>query len=52
MSTPPKRGRGQPRKEPTQMVRAYCADAPKLKKHGKTQAEAIRKLLQNKEPHD
>lgn len=52
MPSSQKRGRGQPRKEPTQMVRAYTADAPKLKKHGKTQAEAIRKLLQNKEPND
>lgn len=45
MNTPPKRGRGQPRKEPTQLVRAYAADVPRLKKHGRTQAEAIRNLL-------
>lgn len=42
MSTP-KRGRGQPRKEPTTQIRIYSADKPKLK--GKTQAEAVRKLL-------
>jgi hypothetical protein len=45
MSTPTKRGPGQPKKEPTKLVRAYAADLPKLKKHGKTQAEAIRNLL-------
>lgn len=27
------------------MARIYSADVPKLKKHGKTQAEAIRNLL-------
>lgn len=48
MSTPPKRGRGQPRKEATTQIRIYSADKPKLK--GKTQAEAVRLLL-NKEPH-
>jgi hypothetical protein len=46
MSTPTKRGPGQPKKEPTKLVRAYATDVPKLKKHGKTQAEAIRNLLQ------
>lgn len=45
MNKKSKRGPGQPRKEPTKLVRAYAADVRKLKSHGKTQAEAIRKLL-------
>lgn len=43
MNQPKKRGRGQPRKEPTKQIRVYTADVPKLK--GKTQAEAVRRLL-------
>lgn len=43
MKTPPKRGRGQPRKEATTQIRIYSADKPRLK--GKTQAEAVRRLL-------
>jgi|GEM_PF-3537953 len=43
--TPPKRGRGQPTKEPTKGIRAYAADVPKLAKYGHTQAEAVRALL-------
>jgi len=46
--TPIKRGRGQPAKEPTQGIRAYAADVPKLMRHGKTQAEAVRALLRLK----
>ena len=42
--TPP-RGRGQPAKEATKQIRAYSADVPRLAKHGKTQAEAVRALL-------
>lgn len=45
MITPPKRGRGQPKKEATQQIRAYAADVPRLMLHGKTQAEAVRALL-------
>lgn len=45
-----KRGRGQPRKEPTQLVRAYSADVPLLKQHGKTQAQAIRSLIKKAAP--
>ncbi len=45
MSTPPKRGPGQPKGEPTKLVRAYATDVPKLKAHGRTQAAAIRNLL-------
>ena len=41
--TPKKRGRGQPKKEATRLIRAYSADVPRLAKHGKTQAEAVRK---------
>lgn len=44
-TTPKKRGRGQPAKEPTQQIRAYAADVRKLYAHGKTQAEAVRSLL-------
>ena len=43
--TPKKRGRGQPAKEPTHQIRAYAADVPMLRRHGKTQAEAVRSLL-------
>ena len=43
MTPTPKRGRGQPRKEATTQIRIYSADKPKLK--GKTQAEAVRRLL-------
>ena len=43
--TPKKRGRGQPKKEATRLIRAYSADVPRLAKHGKTQAEAVRGLL-------
>ena len=43
--TPKKRGRGQPKKETTRLIRAYSADVPRLAKHGKTQAEAVRALL-------
>lgn len=46
--TPKKRGRGQPAKEPTQQIRAYSKDVPQLTKHGKTQAEAVRNLLDGK----
>jgi hypothetical protein len=45
MSTPTKRGPGQPKKEPTKLVRAYAADLPALAKFGPTQAAAIRTLL-------
>jgi hypothetical protein len=41
----PPRGRGQPAKEPTKQIRAYAADVPRLAAHGKTQSEAVRKLL-------
>lgn len=44
-TAPPKRGRGQPAKEPTRLIRAYAADVPLLATHGKTQAEAVRALL-------
>ena len=47
-TAPPKRGRGQPKKEPTQQIRAYSADVPRLMRHGKTQAEAVRNLLGRK----
>lgn len=43
-----KRGRGQPAKEPTRLIRAYSADVPRLMRHGKTQAEAVRALLKIK----
>ena len=43
--TPKKRGRGQPKKEATRLIRAYSADVPRLRRHGKTQAEAVRSLL-------
>ena len=43
--TPKKRGRGQPAKEATQQIRAYAKDVPKLAAHGRTQAEAVRALL-------
>ena len=43
--TPKKRGRGQPKKEPTQQIRAFAADVPRLMRHGSTQAEAVRALL-------
>ena len=43
--TPPKRGRGQPKKEATTQIRAYAADVPRLARYGKTQAEAVRALL-------
>ena len=46
--TPKKRGRGQPAKEPTQGIRAYAADVPKLARYGKTQAESVRALLKVK----
>jgi hypothetical protein len=45
MKTTPKRGRGQPAKEPTKQIRAYASDVPKLARYGKTQAEAVRSLL-------
>ena len=48
--TPPKRGRGQPKKEPTTQIRAYAADVPRLAKHGTTQAEAVRALLTKRQP--
>lgn len=48
--TAPKRGRGQPAKEPTQQIRAYSADVPRLMRHGKTQAEAVRTLLGKSKP--
>jgi hypothetical protein len=47
--TAPKRGRGQPAKEPTQQIRAYAADVPRLAAHGKTQAAAVRALLRAEE---
>lgn len=43
--SPKKRGRGQPAKEPTQQIRAYSADVPKLAEWGDTQAAAVRVLL-------
>ena len=43
--TTKKRGRGQPKKEATRLIRAYSADVPRLAKYGKTQAEAVRALL-------
>ena len=46
--TSPKRGRGQPAKEPTTQIRAYAADVPRLAKHGATQAQAVRALLKLK----
>lgn len=48
MKQPPKRGRGQPKKEPTVQIRAYASDVAKLAKHGTTQAEAVRALLRRK----
>ena len=47
MTTPPKRGRGQPRKEPTKQIRVYTADVPMLCRNGETQAEAVRRLVRN-----
>ena len=44
----PKRGRGQPAKEETKGIRAYAADMPRLARYGKTQAEAVRNLLERK----
>jgi len=44
-SAQPKRGRGQPAKEPTQGIRAYAADVPRLRRYGATQAAAVRALL-------
>ena len=48
--TPPKRGRGQPKKESTQQIRAFAADVPRLMRHGSTQAEAVRALLARSRP--
>ena len=45
MTTPPKRGRGQPRGEPTKQIRVYTADVPMLCRNGETQASAVRRLL-------
>lgn len=50
MKTPPKRGRGQPRKEATTQIRIYSADKPRLK--GKTQAEAVRRLVDTSKWND
>lgn len=47
MKTPPKRSRGQPRKEPTKQIRVYTADVPLLCRNGETQAEAVRRLARN-----
>jgi hypothetical protein len=42
----PRPGSGRPSGEKTKQIRIYAADVPKLKRHGKTQAEAVRKLVQ------
>jgi len=42
---PTKPTRGRPSGEPTKQIRVYAADVPKLRKHGPTQAEAVRRLL-------
>jgi hypothetical protein len=48
--TPKPRGRGQPKKEATRLIRAYSDDVPRLAKYGKTQAEAVRALLTRSRP--
>lgn len=41
---------GKPLGEPTQQIRAYAKDVPRLAKYGKTQAEAVRALLTKRQP--
>jgi hypothetical protein len=44
---PKKNPGGRPPQEPTKQIRCYAADFRKLSKHGKTQAEAVRELVES-----